>query len=346
MVMDPAIPEWIVADPTRLKQVIHNLLSNAITFTKTGSISLYIKFIRSVSTLQIEVVDTGEGITKNLVELMGGVVELQSTLGNGSRCCVTVVYQEYEGECESMNNRSIAVPKPILIPSLVGKVLLVEDTDVNQQLITFNLRQTGAQVDLAVNGLEGLQKALAVQYDLVLMDIQMPVMDGKEAMRSLLQLGVSSPIYAITANVMSSDIQEYAALGFTGALSKPLVLENLYAVLNQHLSVCDNKANKANNKVQQTQVFVPDPKVRKLFYEELAKQSTEITESIQNLDYAGLIKVTHIIQGSAGSFGYDELTNLAAQSLQLLRQKQYLHGIRLCINLNQKLAEVLNDYND
>ncbi|PKG97873.1 ATP-binding protein [Paraglaciecola sp. MB-3u-78] len=375
LIIDSVIPEWIVADPTRLKQVIHNLLSNAIKFTKTGTISLHVKFIISSSTLQIEVIDTGEGIasdkqalifeyfrqadssitrnfggtglglfiTKSMVELMGGVVELESTLGKGSRFCVTIVCQKYEGECDSILNRNILASKPLVTPSLVGNILLVEDTEVNQQLIIFNLERTGARVDLAVNGLEGLQKALAIQYDLVLMDIQMPVMDGKEAMKSLLQLGISTPIYALTANVMPSDIQEYAAIGFTGALSKPLELENLYAVLSQHLSVCDDTDN---NEPQGTQLFISDPKLSRLFYTELAKQHTEITKNIRNLDYASLIKAVHIIKGSAGSFGYDDLTHLAADSLLLLRQKQYVQGVQHCTKLNQKVAEVLNEHND
>jgi signal transduction histidine kinase/CheY-like chemotaxis protein len=375
LIMDSVIPQWIVADPTRLKQVIHNLLSNAIKFTKTGGISLHVKFIFSTSILQIEVFDTGEGIaddkqalifeyfrqadssitrnfggtglglfiTKSMVELMGGEVELESTLGKGSKFCVTIVCQKYEGECYSILNRGIIVPKPLVIPSLVGNILLVEDTEVNQQLITFNLEQTGAQVDLAVNGLEGLQKALTVQYDLVLMDIQMPVMDGKEAMKSLLQLGVSTPIYALTANVMPSDILEYTAIGFTGALSKPLVLEKLYTVLSQHLSVSDRKDN---NKLQGPKLFIADPKLRKPFYAELAKQHTELTKHIHNLDYANLIKNVHIIKGSAGSFGYEDLTNLAAHALLLLRQKQYVQGVQYCTKLKQKVAEVLNDHND
>jgi CheY-like chemotaxis protein len=198
-------------------------------------------------------------------------------------------------------------------------------------------------VDLAVNGLEGLQKALTVQYDLVLMDIQMPVMDGKEAMKSLLQLGVSTPIYALTANVMPSDILEYTAIGFTGALSKPLVLEKLYTVLSQHLSV---SGHKDNNKLQGPKLFIADPKFRKPFYAELAKQHTELTKHIHNLDYANLIKNVHIIKGSAGSFGYEDLTNLAAHALLLLRQKQNVQGVQHCTKLKQKVAEVLNDHND
>jgi CheY-like chemotaxis protein len=159
----------------------------------------------------------------------------------------------------------------------------------------------------------------------------------------MLQLGVNTPVYALTANVMPSDIKEYAAIGFTGALSKPLELENLYSVLSQHLSVCDNK-NK--NESQGTELFIPDPKLRSLFYTELAMQHTEITENIYNLDYDKLIKAVHIIKGSAGSFGYDDLTYLAADSLQLLRQKQYIQGVQHCTKLNQKVAEVLNEHND
>ena len=375
LTMDSVIPEWVVSDPTRLKQVIHNLLSNAIKFTKTGSISLHVKFIVNTSTLQIEVIDTGEGIasekqalifeyfrqadssitrnfggsglglfiTKSMVEMMGGAVELESSLGKGSRFRVTIVCQTFEGECDSIHNRAITILKPLVTPSLVGNVLLVEDTEVNQQLITFNLKQTGAHVDLAVNGLEGLQKALAVQYDVILMDIQMPVMDGKEAMKSLLRIGVSTPTYALTANVMPSDIQEYAALGFMGALSKPLALEKLYSVLSKHLSVCDDTDN---NVPQGTQLFIPSTKLKRIFYVELAKQHTEITKNIHDLDYDNLIKAVHIIKGSVGSFGYEHLTDLAAHSLLLLKQKEYVQGLQHCIHLNEKVAEVLNKYND
>tara|TARA_R110000868_G_scaffold232942_5_gene486669 strand:+ start:324 stop:1958 length:1635 start_codon:yes stop_codon:yes gene_type:complete len=375
MIMDSAIPEWIVADPTRLKQVMHNLLNNAIKFTKTGGVTVQVKFTSSTNILQIDVVDTGEGIvaekqalifeyflqadtsitsnlggtglglfiTKSLVELMGGVVELQSTLGLGSKFSVTIACHECEGTCNSIKNRDVITPQPVIIPSLIGNILLVEDTEVNRQLITFNLQKTGANIDTAKNGLEGLQLALSGEYDLILMDIHMPVMDGKEALKSLQQLGVSTPIYALTANVMHSDIQEYAAIGFTGTLSKPLELKNLYTVLNQHLSTTDALER---HRSQRAKLLVQDPKIRALFFTELTKQHAEITENIQNLDYAGLINAAHIIKGSAESFGYEDLTKLAAQSLLLLRKKQYVQAVQECTNLNLKIAEVLNEYND
>lgn len=375
MLLDSAIPEWIVADPTRLKQVMHSLLNNAIKFTQSGSISVHVGFTSSTRTLQVDVVDTGEGIaadkqalifeyfrqadttissnlggtglglfiTKSLVELMGGQVELESTLGIGSKFSVTIACQACEGLCDSIQNRETAVDQSLVIPSLEGNILLVEDTKVNQELITFNLQQTGAVIDLAKNGLEGLQLALSNEYDLILMDIQMPVMDGKEALKSLQQLGVRTPTYALTANVLPADLLEYTAIGFTGTLTKPLELENVYQVLSLHLRASDESSG---HRSQRTSLFVQDPKIKKLFFAELTKQYTEITENINNLNYAGLINATHIIKGSAESFGYENLSKLAAQSLLLLRKKQYVEAVQICTNLNLKVAEVLNEYND
>lgn len=230
-----------------------------------------------------------------------------------------------------------------LIPSLSGNVLLVEDNKVNQHLFTFNIEKTGAKVDLAENGQEGLQKALADHYDLILMDIEMPIMDGKEAMSSLVQLGINIPIYALTANNMPSDIQEYSNLGFSGTLIKPLELGTLYQILNQHLT---NSDDKVHNTSHGSPILVQDPKIRAMFYTELAKQHSEITEYITTLNYSELLKIAHIINGLAGNFGYDKLALLAEKSLQLLRQKQYQQAIQHCSSLNQKVAEIVNEHND
>ena len=372
LILESNIPEWLVTDPRRLKQVMHNLLSNAIKFTKTGTINLRIQFDFQISELQVAVVDTGEGIapdkqalifesfsqadasvtrnyggtglglfiTKNLVELMGGQIKVESSVGQGSKFVVTICCQDYAGSCDSIVSQRRVGTQPLDIPSLTGRILLVEDTEVNQQLVTFNLVQTGAKVDLAVNGQEALQKVLNEHYDLVLMDIQMPIMDGKEAMRSLQQLGINTPIYALTANVMAADIQEYAALGFTGTLGKPLELGHLYQVLSTHLF---NHTKHKGEVVSNTDLTLPSAVIAALFYTELANQYKELTEGIQYRKYARLLQITHIIKGSAGSFGHDDLAELAAQALLLFRQNQDERALKVCIKLTQKIVEILNE---
>lgn len=372
LILESNIPEWIVTDPTRLKQVMHNLLSNAIKFTKTGTISLRVQFNFQISELQVAVVDTGEGIapdkqrlifeafrqvdasvarnyggtglglfiTKNLVELMGGQIKVDSTVGHGSKFVLTICCQDFAGSCDNIVGQRCVGIQAFDIPSLTGRILLVEDTEVNQQLITFNLVQTGAKVDLAVNGQQALQKVLNEHYDLVLMDIQMPIMDGKEAMRALQQLGISTPIYALTANVMAADIQEYAALGFTGTLGKPLELGHLYQVLRTHLF---NHTKHTCKGVTNTDLTLPSAEVAALFYTELANQFKELTGGIQSRKYARLLKITHIIKGSAGSFGHDDLAEIAAQALLLLRQNQDERALKVCVKLTQKIVEILNE---
>ncbi|WP_299269901.1 ATP-binding protein [uncultured Psychrosphaera sp.] len=377
LVLESVIPEWIVTDSTRVKQVIHNLLNNAIKFTDTGKVELHISFAPETKTLKIDVIDTGQGIaqdkqalifesfrqadtsitrnfggtglglfiTKSLVELMHGSIDVDSTLGAGSKFSVTITCQSYEGEYNAFKHKAIVDIKPERIPSLTGNILLVEDTEVNQQLITFNLEQTGAHVDLAENGQQGLEKALSNSYDLILMDIQMPVMDGKEAMKAFKQLNITIPTYALTANIMPSDVHEYTEIGFTGTLGKPLELTNLYQVLKQHLQINNSVSNKTDQ-VNSAEILAQDTKIRTLFYKELTKQNLEITESIQSLNYTKLIQSTHIIKGSAKSFGYEELTLLAEASLLLLREKNYEQAIKSCIDLNQKIMGVLNGNSD
>ncbi|MDU0111887.1 ATP-binding protein [Psychrosphaera aquimarina] len=375
LTLETVIPEWIVTDPTRIKQIFHNLVNNAIKFTITGKVQIKVSFIAKINALQIDVIDTGVGIanekqtlifesfrqadtsitrnfggtglglfiTKSLVELMNGSISVNSTLGQGSKFSVTIPCQSHEGKYNAGNQITNVEVKLEDIPTLTGNILLVEDTELNQQLISFHLKKTGANVDLATNGQEGLEKAIINSYDLILMDIQMSVMDGKEALKALKQLGISIPTYALTANIMPSDIHEYAEIGFTGTLGKPLELTNLYHVLRKHLT-----KNKSVNKEILPNVCsenkVQDAKIRQLFYKELNKQHLEIGKSINSLNYTNLIMSTHIIKGSARTFGYDELTLLAEESLLLLRNQQDETAIKSCIKLNHKVLDVLNEY--
>ena len=133
---------------------------------------------------------------------------------------------------------------------LSGKVLVVEDNDMNQQLIAQNLTAAGLEYQIECNGEEGYQAALAGDFDLILMDIQMPVMDGKEAIGILRAVGFNSPIVALTANVLPQDVTEYRQLGFNQCLAKPIERDKFYQVLASYLEAAEESNADKNPRLE------------------------------------------------------------------------------------------------
>ena len=266
------LPRYIVCDPTRLKQVILNLLGNALKFTETGSISLHIDYQQNTDQLQIDVIDTGIGmsteqqekifnaftqadvtttrnyggtglglnIVKQLLELMGGKVSVSSEPDRGSTFSVTL-----PGHCESgvemltdAEELGAITSKRsgIEIPQLNARILCADDNLVNRQLVKKLVIKTGATIDLAENGAEAMLLALHHQYDLILMDIKMPVISGKTAGKLLRSHGYTKPIIAFTANVMASEVDSYLDAGFTSHLEKPINVSRFYNEISHHCS--------------------------------------------------------------------------------------------------------------
>jgi signal transduction histidine kinase/CheY-like chemotaxis protein len=353
------IPIWIESDPTRLKQVLHNLLSNAIKFTTQGGVELNVSVDQANQQVVFQVKDSGEGIdeeqqayifdsfrqadasitrkhggtglglsiAKQLIQLMGGDLTVWSQLQVGSVFSASIKPFRLEGEVFDFAGYTPRKTMQILdsIPAVSGLILLVEDTLINQQLICSNLEVTGADVFIAQNGHQAIEMAISHEFDLVLMDIQMPVLDGKEALKALLQLGYSKPVYALTANVMQSDTDEYSQLGFKGTLTKPLNLLHLYQVVSQHLTAVthqdeDKTATKTllsksmNSKIQE---------LKPLFIETLTIQYQELCHDIAQQDFARIAKALHVIKGSAGNFGFAELGLLAEHSVIKIKQLDF-----------------------
>jgi CheY-like chemotaxis protein len=238
-------------------------------------------------------------------------------------------------------DKPLLMEKSLQVSSLAGRILLAVNSTLNQDLITNALKKTKATVDLVENGQEALQKAISGQFDLILMDTQLPVMDGKETMACLQQLGIDIPAYALTANNSSSDIEEYVAVGFSGTLSTPVNLSQFYQVLTQHL----REPVKENNTQESTpsHFIATTPNLKTLFFTELHKQHVAIADSIGSSNYNNLIKVIHVIKGTAGSVGYGDLTKMAEHRLTLLRQDQFEQGVQHCIQLNYKIASLLSE---
>jgi two-component system aerobic respiration control sensor histidine kinase ArcB len=255
-----------LGDPFRLYQVLVNLLSNAIKFTPHGVITITIDASKrkdSILPITFSVADTGIGITaenlpqvfksfqqannsiprlyggtglglticKNLVELQGGEIGVQSELGQGSCFYFTIPYTVSE---EPLIKEQAVIQEPDLLEGLT--ILLAEDNTINQLIAVSMLGQWRVQVNMAQNGEEALSKAFEHKYDLILMDVQMPQLDGIEATARLrAQPGPNqhTPIIALTADAIQVSADSFQALGFTNYLIKPYHEVALYKMLAQ-----------------------------------------------------------------------------------------------------------------
>jgi signal transduction histidine kinase/ActR/RegA family two-component response regulator len=270
MVTAGRIPEKIVSDPTRLRQVLTNIIGNALKFTENGTVTVTMELVPETNQhpemIAFNVQDTGIGMTreqterlfqnfiqadvtmtrrfggtglglvlsKRLSQLMGGDVRITaSEPGKGSTFRITVATRltdEVRGEGRSLyQSQADQSAKPMYRENSLAEksVLLVEDSADNQLLIKNILNDSGAKVEIAGNGQEGIEKALGGSYDVVLMDIQMPLMDGLEATTQLRGKHYSKPIIALTANAMSTEREKYAKAGFDEYLMKPINLHEL-----------------------------------------------------------------------------------------------------------------------
>jgi len=254
--VQPSVPSWVRGDPLRVKQILSNLVSNAIKFTAAGSITIQLSAAEGPNgtvRLQGQVADTGQGIdpevqqnlfqafeqgdtsttrrfggtglglaiSRRLVEGMGGEITVESESGRGATFRFTVLVSvaavPLEVEREADEGEEGTVP-PL-------RILLAEDNDVNRMLVSKVLAQSGHRVDEAADGREALRAAVRVDYDVILMDMQMPVMDGMEATRAIRTLPGESarvPIVALTADAMPEHRQMYLDAGVDVLLTKPV----------------------------------------------------------------------------------------------------------------------------
>ncbi len=262
--MEGTVPNVLKTDPTRLRQILFNVVGNAIKFTEKGSVSLIVKLDSSdISKLQFIVKDTGTGIgpdqaarlfspftqadvtttrrfggtglglvlSRKLAQALGGNVILEeSHLGRGSTFVIRIDHgQPKENLSKNLNAAQATNSKLMDPPSysnatvLSGlKVLIVDDSPDNLGLIRRILNLAGAKVETANNGREGVNKALAGDFNVVLMDLQMPEMDGFETTKELRNSGFNSPIIALTAHAMKEDRKRTLDAGFTDHLTKPI----------------------------------------------------------------------------------------------------------------------------
>jgi PAS domain S-box-containing protein len=278
---DEDIPSTIVGDSKRLRQIIFNLVSNAVKFTEKGTITLKIKKLdenNDHTTLRFEVEDTGIGIapdkikgifgkfiqadsssdkkyggtglglaiSKQLTELMGGTISATSEFGKGSCFVVQIPFilataSEFASvraeEKEKFSRQVQSVSSEPQISQIHAKVLLVEDYPPNQKVAQKMLEKIGCTVEIASDGEQALQKLHEQYYDIVLMDCQMPEMDGFETTRLIRQDKdlADNIIIAMTANALEGDREKCIAAGMNDYIAKPIRFKEVETVLHKYL---------------------------------------------------------------------------------------------------------------
>jgi len=207
---------------------------------------------------------------------------------------------------------------------LGGRVLLAEDNKDNQQLISLLIRRSGASVTLAGNGQEAVELAQAADYDLVLMDLQMPVMGGLEAIELLRLTGFDGPVLVLTANVSETDRLQAQAAGGDGFLTKPIVQEEFFAALEQYLPAAGPALSETQDGWTAPPSLGTDPEFHALrdnFLQELPLRLRDLEQACADQDWPLVRSLAHQLKGVAATFGLPEATRVAgAVEFQVVRQ--------------------------
>ncbi len=269
------LPHYVKGDPLRLRQVLVNLLGNALKFTKQGSVRINVRSlsVNARETLEFRVIDTGIGIaqadvdrvfepfeqvnskmtraftgtglglaiSRRLVQLMNGEFTVHSKPGEGSEFCFTAEFDAVPVGEHFVGTAPLELPsEPGALPMALHTVLLVEDNLINQKVAQAMLRRIGCEVLLASDGREGVKQAQQRGINLILMDMQMPVMDGLQASREIREIEAREgrapvPIIALTANAMEADKEACMQAGMNGFLSKPYQFTDLNQIVRRYL---------------------------------------------------------------------------------------------------------------
>ncbi len=355
MAYDGLIPERIHADPTRLRQVLINVVGNAVKFTENGGIRIEVGMLSDAgTTLRIAVVDTGCGIpgeaqaklfdvfsqadvsttrtfggtglglaiSKRLARMLGGDITVDSAIGLGSTFTITVDTGPLDGigMIDHVDGVVMRRPaQPLEVPRFKGgvRVLLVEDALDNQKLLALYLREAGATVEVAGDGVTACEKAMvAAPYDVILMDVQMPRLDGHHAAARLRSQGYGGVIVALTAHAMAGERANCLAAGCDDFLAKPVEPEALIQTIAKHVGTRNPAAVEAGAPLVSRLAGLPafDQLLRE-FVQELPARVAAMEADLRTDDVTALATRAHQLKGTAGTYGFPALTE-AARALE------------------------------
>ncbi len=372
---DGPLPAEILSDPAKLRQILTNLVGNAIKFTERGGVTVVTRVDRQGenSMLVMDVVDTGIGMTpeqadsvfeafrqadssitrrfggtglgltisKRFAQGLGGDIAISSKPGKGSVFSTTIPLGSL-AEAEWLEPEQILTIDEVESTSAevswifpASRVLVVDDGEENRELLQLVLEDFGLEVGIAENGKSALD--LATSFDIILMDVQMPVMDGYTSVKIMRERGLTQPVVALTAEAMDGTEQRCLDAGYSRYLSKPIDIDRLMALLAAELgAVRDTSTPQSEGEVtagtdsalaSDTAIFTAMPDVVESslsgrssrfqdivtkFVAKLGLQLQHMERALEQGDFAELASLAHWLKGSAGSVGFDTFTQPAA----------------------------------
>lgn len=391
------IPHQIQSDPTRLRQILINLLGNARKFTESGEIDLHVTDEGAGGAnilLRVDVVDSGIGmsseqlgrlfqpfvqgndsitrkfggtglglaISQRLATLLSGAITVDSEVGKGSTFTLRIDGGSSEGVEQLHGLTEATLPAGIHRGAqadirLGGRILLVEDGRDNQRLLRAQLSDAGADVISAENGQVAVDLATTQPFDLILMDMQMPVLDGYGATRELRRRGLAIPIIALTAYAMAEDRDRCMASGCSAYLTKPTTEETLLKTVSQHLrndpSSLSGKtaaqgvvaavplARVADGSIRIKSSLAGNPRVAKIlpeFVNGLPGEVAKMNDFLMRNDLDALKQVIHQVLGACGGYGFDAVSEPASRAEEAIQAGRALESIGVEI---RSLIEVI-----
>ncbi len=348
-----SIPTYLKGDSNRLQQILNNLINNAIKFTKIGKVSISVeKNDESGNNIELKfaVIDTGIGISdenksklfevfsqldgsytrkhkgtglglaisKQLVEMMGGRIWVESEEGKGSTFYFTLEFAKGNAPVERQEHT------PILAKSISPQnILLAEDDKVNQAVLARMLKEKGHSVDVANNGVEAISMYKQGHYDIILMDIQMPVMDGIEAtkqIRAIESVDSHIPIIALTAFALHGDREKFLSNDIDEYISKPVQMEELFYIINMMSKTKEQSkfSLKSIPKIDSNGNIIFIENTKKISKEELISIINRIEDKIELLeetikynDFTEIEMTAHEIKNLSNEIDAEQLKNAA-----------------------------------
>ncbi|MCL2049683.1 MAG: ATP-binding protein, partial [Defluviitaleaceae bacterium] len=377
--MEQVAGKKLIGDSLRLYQVLLNLVSNAVKFTEHGTIKLS-SAIRSTSeskaVIYFEVFDSGIGMTaeqidrvfepfvqantsttrhhggtglglsisKRLIEMMGGKLTVESTPGKGSRFGFELTFDTVSHAEPTREEKFIKREKP----SFKAEVLVVDDNEMNLQVMCDHLANVGIHAIIARNGriavdiVESRMNNGEEPFDLILMDIFMPVMDGIDAAARIIEMGVTSPIVAVTANVMSSEIKNYRKHGMHSYLSKPFTAQELWALLLKYLKP------QANESALEPMDDVLTNKLKITFVRNNRNKFEELSAAMEACDFTLAHRLAHSLKSNAAQLGKADLRQTAATIESFIQEAAPTGTVilphNLLTTLRRELEAVLDEF--